>query len=145
MYAVEIFAEFITNASRRHDDYAIGVSRNALTDTIACIYAGIDRPIAISTLQAFEVWGPGDATVIARQASLIPPFAALVNAATAHALDYDDFDTAANSHPSAVIFPALFGMATTGDTTGYDILAAPRRIHEHGALSSWLVDDSHTG
>src|SRR3546814_7698711 len=47
--------------------------------------------------------------------------AALVNATSAHALDYDD--TSSDSHPSAVLFPAILAVGERF-ASGKDILSA---------------------
>src|SRR3546814_17843638 len=47
--------------------------------------------------------------------------AALVNATSAHALDYDD--TSSDSHPSAVLFPAILAVGEMF-ASGQDILSA---------------------
>ena len=124
MTVIRAFARFICDFSRELPGSAINASRNALADTIACIYAGSDKPVTNAALRAFHSWGDGDAIVIGRQTGLNPPFAALVNAAAGHALDYDDYDGPGNSHPSAVIFPAVLAMASNRQVSGLDILDA---------------------
>ncbi len=124
MSAINTFAAFICDAPRGHQSEATTASRDAFVDTIACVYAGCEQPVARAALKTFQSWGSGEAIVVARQTKLAPPFAALTNAAAAHALDFDDYDACANSHPSAVIFPALLAMAASRPTSGMDILDA---------------------
>jgi 2-methylcitrate dehydratase PrpD len=122
--AVNQFATLISAASREHHSEAIGRSRAAFIDTLACIYAGSRRPVAEKTLAAVRHWGQGKSAIIGQSLSLSPPFAALVNGAAAHALDYDDFDAPANAHPSAVFFPALLALAAERSSSGFDLLDA---------------------
>ena len=124
MTAISSFAHFVCDTPRQLPDKAVAISRAALIDTVACIYAGSDKPVTNAALRAFSTWGAGEALVVGRQTKLIPPFAALVNAAAGHALDYDDYDGPGNAHPSAVIFPAVLAMAATREVSGLDILDA---------------------
>jgi 2-methylcitrate dehydratase PrpD len=122
--AIEHFAELISTAPREHQREAVTISRNALIDTIACMFAGSASPVAEKTLQSVAAWSSGSSAVIGQPESLNPPFAAMVNGASAHAFDYDDFDEVANAHPSAVIFPALLALAAERSVSGMDLLDA---------------------
>ncbi|MCP4188875.1 MAG: MmgE/PrpD family protein [Gammaproteobacteria bacterium] len=124
MSAIEKLAELISAAHREHQLDAIAISRNALIDTVACMFAGSTSLVAEKTLQSVTAWGSGDSAVIGQSVKLNPPFAAMVNGASAHAFDYDDFDEVANAHPSAVIFPALLALAAEEPVSGMDILDA---------------------
>ncbi len=124
MSAIDRFASLVSDAPRDYPAAAVRVAGHALIDTVACIYAGSTQPVATNTLAAIETWSNGNSPVIGRNICLSPPFAALVNGAAAHALDYDDFDAPANAHPSAVIFPALLAMAAERPVSGLDLLDA---------------------
>jgi 2-methylcitrate dehydratase PrpD len=127
MSAIERFAALISSADRKHQHDAIAVSRNALIDTIACMFAGSRSSVAEKTLQSVIAWSSGDSVVVGQSVKLNPPFAAMVNGAAAHAFDFDDFydfDEIANAHPSAVIFPALLALAAEYPVSGMDILDA---------------------
>ncbi len=124
MTALNQFASLICDAPREHDSEALEASRAAFTDTLACMFAGSTAPVTQNALAAVEKWGSGDAVLIGQSASLCPPFAAMVNGAAAHALDYDDYDEPANSHPSAVIFPALLALSAERSASGLDLLDA---------------------
>jgi 2-methylcitrate dehydratase PrpD len=122
--AIDQFAQLISTAPREHDSLAIGRSRAAFIDTLACMFAGSSRPVAQKALAAVKHWGQGESPLVGQAVKLNPPFAAMVNGAAAHALDYDDFDEPANAHPSAVIFPALLALAAERSSSGLDLLDA---------------------
>ena len=77
-----------------------------------------------AALETAAAWGAGAAAVVGTAQGLPPPFAALVNGASAHALDLDDYDEPANSHPSAVLFPALLALLAERERPGSDLLDA---------------------
>ena len=52
------------------------------------------------------------------------PWAAMLNGTAAHALDFDDYDFPAASHPSAVLVPAVFALAEELGASGADVLDA---------------------
>ena len=124
MTAINQLASLISDAPKIDQSEAIARSHDALIDTIACLFAGANRPVTTNTLDAVRFWGSGDSIVFGHSVTLSPPFAAMVNGASAHALDYDDFDEPANAHPSAVIFPALLALAAEKQVSGLDLLDA---------------------
>jgi len=124
MTAIDRLARLVAEAPKIDQAEAIVRSRNALSDTIACLYAGANRPVTTNALEAVKSWGNGDSIVVGHSMTLSPPFAAMVNGASAHALDYDDYDGPANAHPSAVIFPALLALAAERTVSGLDLLDA---------------------
>src|SRR3546814_5230237 len=63
-------------------------------------------------------------------------YAALLNATSAHSLDYDD--TSGESHPSAVLFPALLAVGEPF-ATGKDVLSAYIAGYE-----IWTRSEEHT-
>jgi len=69
-------------------------------------------------------WGAGPATVVGLLRPLAAPWAALVNGAAAHALDYDDNIHYAMTHPSAVLLPALLALGEQENRSGADIITA---------------------
>ena len=124
MNTVNRLAGLIADAPRDYPPAALRSARHALIDTVACMYAGSQSSVAVNALAAVSRWGSGNAPVIGHNMRLAAPFAALVNGAAAHAHDYDDFDEPANSHPSAVIYPALLALAADGESSGADLLDA---------------------
>lgn len=124
MFAIQQFARLISSDQSKHHSDAISISRNALIDTIACMFAGSHQAVTVNALKAVAAWGSGDSIIIGRSERLSPPFAAMVNGASGHALDYDDFDEPANAHPSVVIYPALLALAASRPFRGIDLLDA---------------------
>ena len=97
----------------------------ALGDTIACMVAGAGDPAAdnIRTI-ARSAGGTGNAVMVGSISQAAPSFAALANATSAHALDFDDTVGHALSHPSAVMFPALLALAEEHDLCCDAVLTA---------------------
>jgi 2-methylcitrate dehydratase PrpD len=122
--ALTTIAKFISNQNNAPSSEALVCSQQALIDTLACIFLGINTSVSKSTVSALKNWGSGTSVIIGQQLNLAPPFAAMINAACSHALDYDDFDAIANSHPSAVIFPALLAITDTDRHSFHELLEA---------------------
>ena len=68
----------------------------------------------------------GGATVFATGEAIEPEYAALLNGALVHSLDYDDTHRAASHHPGAAVIPAAIATAETvdRDVSGRELLAA---------------------
>ena len=68
----------------------------------------------------------GGATVFATGEAIEPEYAALLNGALVHSLDYDDTHRAASHHPGAAVIPAAVATAETvdRDVSGKELLAA---------------------
>src|SRR6516164_8770866 len=84
------------------------LARQCLLDYVACALAGAKEPLTdILWAEAREQGGIPTATVIGRSERLPTLWAALVNGAASHALDYDDVNLAMSGHPSVVLLSAL--------------------------------------
>lgn len=68
----------------------------------------------IARLTSWE--GSGSASILIGKQKVSPPSAALANAVTAHALDFDDQHDMARVHSSCTVFPAI--LAAAEDTKG---------------------------
>lgn len=66
----------------------------------------------------------GSATAIGRGKKYLSQYAALLNGAAAHSMDFDDTHMASCIHPGAPIFAALLAAAETRGGSGKDFLAA---------------------
>ncbi len=68
----------------------------------------------------------GEATVFATGETLEPEYAALLNGALIHSLDYDDTHRAASHHPGATVIPAAIAAAESvdRDVSGKELLTA---------------------
>jgi 2-methylcitrate dehydratase PrpD len=120
--------------------------RDAFTDTVAVIMAGVHEPVTEITrrtmagppgsdearicLSGHRTWGPG---------------AALISGTSAHALDFDD--QSLTGHPSAVLVPAILAEAetlgangqvmTTAYVAGYEIWAELIRRNSNYHTKGW--------
>ncbi|MEL7317563.1 MAG: MmgE/PrpD family protein [Pseudomonadota bacterium] len=112
-------ASWLAHQSTDWPPEALEVAENALIDTVACMIAGSPQPNMQSLTRLVSGWGQGPATIIGHTHSLSSPWAALVNGAAAHALDYDDNFDPAKAHASAVLVPALLAVGEEeGSTIG---------------------------
>ena len=85
----------------------VSATLDALFDSLAVALAGIDAPGVVEARTAFLPWAGGRATVWGGFPPMAAPFAALLNAASLHALDYDDTDDDVPLHANSVVLPAL--------------------------------------
>lgn len=92
----------------------------AILDTLGCLYAG--RGDATVQRVASTIPQGGSAALVTGGLA-DPSFAAMLNATSAHALDFDDNFTPGMSHASAVILPALLAVATQ-QTSGAALIDA---------------------
>jgi 2-methylcitrate dehydratase PrpD len=120
---LSILGSWIAESTRQHDIVAKERATMALVDTVACLFAGKDAEPTRRAREVISKWGAGPCTLIGRGWSAAP-WAALVNGTAAHALDFDDNDTPAASHPSAVLFPCLIALAEERDLGGRELLDA---------------------
>ncbi|MFB9948439.1 MmgE/PrpD family protein [Rhizobium puerariae] len=104
-------------------DTARRLAREAIADTLACLYAGRDNISTLAVSRAFGTLVSGEAPLVTggRQS---PSVAALVNGTAAHALDYDDNFRSGMSHASAVIVPALLAVADRAGASGRGLVDA---------------------
>ncbi|HTW54273.1 MAG TPA: MmgE/PrpD family protein [Stellaceae bacterium] len=125
------------NLTRTLADRAVAITYEALPDEVCelarqCILdylgvglAGADDELARILLDELtEAGGKAQAGVIGHAARLPALSAALVNGATAHALDYDDVNLAMPGHPSVAILPALLALAEERQASGKAVIAA---------------------
>ncbi len=106
------------------DHHINEVVRLALIDTLGCIFIGAKEAVTQHTLKTVSVWGEGNVPVFGTTNSLPPPWAAVVNGVAAHCLDLDDWEIPGNSHPSAVIFPALLAVVHQQQNSGAELVQA---------------------
>src|SRR5690606_38170240 len=109
-------------AELRYDDLPPGAAATAMTgitDCVSVILLGLDEPVT-SIVAAGAPRGDA-ASALWGKLRTTADYAALINATSAHSLDYDD--TSGESHPSAVLFPAILAVGEPS-ASGEDILAA---------------------
>ena len=104
---------------------SLAQARRAITDTVGVALAGaVDEGVRILRETPGVADGPGPALIWGtdRRTGLLD--AALVNAAAAHALDYDDVCAVLGGHPSAPLVPALFAIAEARGLPGIEVVLA---------------------
>ena len=124
MSAVTTLACWAAETSDDHGENAYARARAGLIDTLACLVAGASDPATISVHNTIAEWGGGPATVAGTNTGRPAPWAALANGTAANALDYDDYDVPAASHPSAAILPALLALGEESGVSGRTLLDA---------------------
>lgn len=85
--------------------------------------AGAGADVTRRTAAAIAGLGGGPCSALG-SAPMAAPWAAMINATAAHALDFDDYDFPAISHPSAVLVPALLALGEERGSSGSDVLDA---------------------
>ncbi|MGO1117638.1 MmgE/PrpD family protein [Rhodovibrionaceae bacterium A322] len=90
-------------------DSARREARLSLLDTLACLIAGTKEEQSLKVEAGLRAAGAvdGPACSVLGGPGLSYPAAALLNGTAMHALDFDDYETAATTHPSAPILAAL--------------------------------------
>ncbi|MGD1924524.1 MAG: MmgE/PrpD family protein [Paracoccaceae bacterium] len=97
---------------------------HAFVDTIGCMSVGVRAETVQGLCRAFEPIAPGTAPVFGTPVKLSPAMAALVNGASAHAWDLDDWEDMGNTHPSAALVPAILAAANLRRCSGERALSA---------------------
>ena len=126
MNLTERIAEYVVTANL--EDFppeGVHAARGAIIDCLGCMLAGHDEPLA-GILEEFvrPANGAGVASVVGRGFKTSSPDAALINGATAHALDYDDITRAIKGHPTAALLPGTLALAEELGAPGRDLLLA---------------------
>lgn len=121
--ALGLLSRWAAGCARQHGSEAIARAHAALIDTLGCMLAGANEEAPRRVRATIRVWGGGSSSVV--EGSGAPaPWAALANGTAAHALDFDDNDIPAASHPSAVLVPAILALAETQDRCMGDVFDA---------------------
>lgn len=126
-----------TPAVRRLAEWAAGLdyraipepvrqaARDCVVDTLGVALAGSRSRVGeVARAAADNLYAPGRATVLGRSRGAVAPGAAFVNAAAAHALDFDDNCYAGFVHGSAVLVPAALAAAEGRNVSGRAFLTA---------------------
>lgn len=109
-------------AGLRYEDLPPGAAATAITGITDCasvILLGLDEPV--TSIVAGGAPRADESSALWGRLRTTADYAALLNATTAHALDYDD--TSGESHPSAVLFPAILAVGEAS-ASGRDALTA---------------------
>ncbi|MFH8133409.1 MmgE/PrpD family protein [Pantoea osteomyelitidis] len=111
---------------------ALQLGRDAIIDTLACLYAGREDFSSRAVQQAWQHQGEPSAAV-----------AALLNGTAAHAIDYDDNFAPGMSHASAVLVPALLAVALEEQLSGRRLLEAYLIGLQAQAFTGDMVSHAH--
>lgn len=115
---LESIAESVLRVSGLSQPAARRAARVAIADTLACMLASASEPAVLAAAGALvEAGEAGPCHMVGRAETLAPASAALVNGVAAHVHDFDDYETAGSTHPSAVIVPALLALGETADAS----------------------------
>ena len=125
-----------THATRRVAEYAAGLqfsdlpeatvehAKQAVLDLLGIAIRASGEPGSSAVLRRVvgELGGEGDATVAGIGARYRPHYAALLNAAFAHTLDFDDTHQRGSIHPGAPVIPAALAIAEERAASGRELI-----------------------
>ena len=108
----------------RPSQAAVRMIEDSFIDIFGCVLSGNRAPEAAALLAAARDLGDGPAPVLGVGARLAAPQAAFVNASASHLEEMDDWEAPGNTHPSAVIWPAIWALAAIRPVSGDQALRA---------------------
>lgn len=97
-------------------------AKSMLLDWLGCALAGSREPLARILVEESATHGP--AGLVGHEKRTSVHWAALVNGAASHALDYDDTHLHMAGHPSVPVAPAALALAEERKAGGRDLIAA---------------------
>ncbi len=105
---------------------AVDATKKDILDILGTMVAGSNAPGVIELAELVGEWGgKPESTVVAFDRKVPSPFAALVNAAMGHALDFDDGHDEAVLHAATTVVPAAFAIAQRiGKVDGKTLITA---------------------
>lgn len=115
---LDIYGAWIANTPGCWPQEARQSAHREYIDTVAVMVPGALEPAAEKLFVTLEPWGLGPCTVFGRQTRLAAPWAAMVNGAIAHLLDFDDNFDPPKAHPSAVLVPAILALGEQERVSG---------------------------
>lgn len=123
---IEKAADFVLAAQREPiADEAISEAKSAFIDYIAVTIGGAREPVAANVFSwAAQRSSGSSCLVIGRTDRLDPENAALCNAASGHALDFDDTSWSTIGHPTTVVAPAAIAIGEVTQASGREVLSA---------------------
>lgn len=104
---------------------AVELAKHCFLDWLGVTIAGSREPlVGLLREQAEEEGGNPFCSLIGSGQKCAPGWAALINGAASHALDFDDVVSAMGGHPSVPVFPALIASADIHQTSGQAFITA---------------------
>ena len=136
--------EFVSSLDFRNiPAAAVDTVKRGFVDCIGVMFAGREEPV-VGILREFLFSSPeGESTILYDKGKTTSPDAALINAAAAHALDYDD--VAIDGHPSVVLVPAVLAEGERLHSSGTELIAAYVAGYESWAELAARDADKHHG
>lgn len=121
---LEAYGHWLATVADDWPDEAVDIAYRQFIDTMAAMIPGAVAPVTLKIREQLRAWGPGDVTVVGSTEGLTLPWAAMVNATAAHALDFDDNFDPAKAHISCVMWPAILAVAEDLGSSGRDCMDA---------------------
>jgi 2-methylcitrate dehydratase PrpD len=100
----------------------VTVAKTCMLDWLGCALAGSREPLTEILLT--EAANHGAASLIGRDQKTSTHWAALVNGAAGHALDFDDTHLVMSGHPTVPVLPGVLALAESQNASGAALLAA---------------------
>jgi len=120
---------------------AVVTARRGFIDCTGVMFAGRDEPV-VRILRESNLFSAGsESRILFDKGQAASPGAALINAAAAHALDYDDVGI--DGHPSVVLVPAILAEGERLGASGAELVAAYVAGYEVWAELSGRDRDQH--
>ncbi|SFE54419.1 MmgE/PrpD family protein [Trichococcus pasteurii] len=121
----ETMAEEVLKSTPTDNQAALREAKRGILDFLASAFAGREDAGIAKLLHAIEEEGGNPITPLIAQGKMANRRqAALVNGFMGHALDYDDVHSDVRGHPSSVILPVLFALASGREISGKSFLDA---------------------
>ncbi|NKC30081.1 MmgE/PrpD family protein [Roseomonas sp. BU-1] len=124
MAATQRIAEWIAGLPPARTAAVAPLAIAGLRDAVGVMLAGAAEETPRRTAATVAAWGGGTARVIGTGQAMAAPWAALVNGAAAHVLDYDDTFNPLHGHATAVLVPAILALGEERDADGAALLDA---------------------
>ena len=100
-------------------------AKHAILDWFGVTLAGATDPlVGILAEDALDAGEAGKARLVGRKEQVTPAFAAMINGAASHALDYDDVNKRLHGHPTVPVVPAVLALAEQKGLSGRDVVDA---------------------
>lgn len=100
------------------------IIRTAVVDCFGGMVAGSKYEISRKVADALTLEAQGNAPIYGTDRTASPGIAALLNGVAGHALELDDWEEPANTHPTVVILPACLAAAHIERISGEDLVSA---------------------
>jgi len=141
--ATELLADIVSDASLPLDQRSAANIEIGVIDALGCITAGSRSEVAERAgLTVADCSPPVGRKVVGTGRYAAPSSAGFLNATAGHALEFDDWEIAGNSHPSIVLVPAILA-TSRGRLCGASLAAAYARGFEVIARVGEAINFEH--